>query len=224
MVDVAKWVDTPAVRRLGRRSSDHDSRRERLVEAAIAAIEAEGPGVGTAKIAERAGLPRPHVYRVFASKDDLDAAVTRAVSADLRERVRPTMARPGTAAEIVRGVVAAFVTWASDHPQLYRFLAARQQTRATHRQRTGRSRFLGEIVTAATAYLRSGDIDHEVPDGVLASLMGMVDAGIIWWLDHHDEDEVAVVARLTRQALLILRDMLDELGLELSDDAVLGPL
>lgn len=224
MVDVAKWVDTPAVRRLARRAPDQDSRRERLVEAAIAAIEAEGPGVGTAKIAERAGLPRPHVYRVFASKDDLDAAVTRAASADLRERLRPTMAVPGTPAEIVRGVVAASVSWASEHPQLYRFLAARQQTRTIHRHRTGRRRFLDDLVAAATAYLRSGNIEHQVPDGLLAGLVGMVDAGIIWWLDHHDEDETAVVDRLSRQVLLILRDMLDQLGLTLSEDAVLGPL
>src|SRR5690349_15505504 len=49
------------------------TRRDQLVAAALSCIEEFGPGVGMGQIAERAGVPRPHVYRVIASKDELDA-------------------------------------------------------------------------------------------------------------------------------------------------------
>jgi hypothetical protein len=66
-------------------------------------------------------------------------------------------------------------------------MAARRQTKALHRARLGRTRFLGEVVAASTAYLQTSDVDVDVdvqaPDGILAGLMGMVDASIIWWLD-----------------------------------------
>ncbi len=205
------------------RAAASGTRRDELVAAAIEAIEEEGPSVGLARIAERAGVLRPNVYRLFASKDELDDAVIRIAGSALVDEIRPTLMRSGTPVEIVSGVIGASVAWAAEHPNLYRFMAARRQTRSLHRARVGRTRFLGEVVKAATAYLRSEDIEHDVPDGVLAGLMGMVDASIIWWLDHADEQQDEVVARLTRQVVLILRDLLGQLGFEVSEDRVLDP-
>jgi AcrR family transcriptional regulator len=218
---MSHWVDTAATRRSTRHSERRAAQRQQIVEAAAAAIEELGLNVGTAEIAQRAGVARPHVYRHFDSKDDLDDAVANRAATELVERVRPTMTRTGTPPEIVGGVVREAVAWAAEHPNLYRFMAARQQTKAMHRARMGRTRFLDEIVHAATAYLRSRDIDQEAPDGILAGLMGMADASIIWWLDHRDESQEAVVERVTRQAWLILSDMLRQLGLPISDDTVL---
>lgn len=226
-----KWVDPAAVRRAGWPSgapaSASQERREQIVAAAVRTIEELGPEVGTAQIAERAGVPRPHVYRHFTGKDDLEEEVTRVAAADLIERVRPTITRPGTLAEIVRGSVEAAVGWAAEHPNLYRFIAARQQTRALHRTRMGgRGRFLTLFVDAVADYLSAdGATPPELPDGVLAGLMGMVDSSIIWWLDHHDEDQVAVVDRLARQVQLILVDLLAQLGMPVpTADAVLAPV
>lgn len=236
MVDRTTWVDPSAVRRPSRpsrsaapptddRGGDAGAqRRQQIVAAAVRTIEELGPQVGTAQIAERAGVPRPHVYRHFTSKEDLEEEVTRAAAADLVERVRPTMTRAGTLAEIVRGSVEAAVGWAAEHPHLYRFMAARHQTRALHGTRMGRGRFLTLFVDAMADYLRTDDeAPPELPDGVLAGLMGMVDASIIWWLDHHDEDQVAVVDRIARQVQVILTDLLAQLGMPAATEAVLHP-
>jgi len=222
VVDVAKWVDTTAVRRATRDSSRRAPKRAQIVLAATDAIEEHGLAVNTAQIAERAGVARPHVYRHFDSKDDLDDEVARYAAGELVARVRPTMVRNGTPPEIIRGVIAEAVGWAAEHPNLYRFMAARQQTKAMHRARLGRTRFLGEIVDASSAYLRAKQLDEDVPDGILAGLMGMVDASIIWWLDHDDEQQEQVVERLARQVWLILGNMLTELGLPIDDDTVLA--
>lgn len=222
-----RWVDTTANRRATRLSDHRAERRAHIVEAAAAAIEEYGVGVGTAQIAARAGVARPHVYRHFDSKDDLDDAVARYAATALVEQVRPSLTRTGRPLEIVRGVVAESIGFAREHPNLYRFMAARQQTRARHRERLGqtrwgRTRFLGEVVDASTAYLKARDLDVEVPAGVLAGLMGMVDASIIWWLDHQDEQQEVVVDRVARQVWLVLRELLASLGLPIDDDTVLA--
>jgi AcrR family transcriptional regulator len=218
-VDLAKWVDTAVTRRSTAHESHRASRREEIVIAAAAAIEEYGAGVGAAQIADRAGVARPHVYRHFGSKEDLECEVLRLAATLLIEAVRPAMRRSGTAPVIIEGVIAAAIEWASEHPNLYRFMAARQQTKATHRARLGRTRFLSEVVDAASSYLRTPGVRGEVPDGVMAGLMGMVDAGIIWWLDHRDETQAEVVTRIAHQVWIVLRDLAQDMGLSIDDDS-----
>lgn len=220
MVDVVKWVDSTVRRRTAKEALESDARRAQVVQAAIDAIEEGGAAVGMGQIAERAGIPRPNVYRHFASKEQLDAEVARFAATELIRRVRPHLTRSGTPAEIVGGLVAPCVAWAGEHPHLFRFLAAQQQTKALHRARLGRTRLLSEIVDAARNYLRETPLSSEPPEGVLVGVMGMVDASIIWWFDHHDETEVELVARLTRQVTAVLIDALAQTGLAVGDDMV----
>jgi hypothetical protein len=51
--------------------------------------------------------------------------------------------------------------------------------------------------------------------------MGMVDAGIIWWLDHHDESQPEVVTRVAHQVWLVLRDVAQNVGLAIDDESLL---
>lgn len=222
MVDVARWVDSTVARRI-RKVGDDPGRREMLVAAATAAIDEQGPGVGMAQIAERAGIPRPHAYRYVESKKQLDLDVARKASADLLSEMRPHLTRRGTPYDVVHGIVEVIVEWATQHPNLYRFIAAQKQTKALHQARMGRSRFLDELVAAMAAYLRPTDVVPTAPDGVLAGIIGMVDAGVTWWLDHKDETQDEVVDRLTRQVTLVLEDMLAQLGFEVPDDMVFDP-
>ena len=222
MVDVAKWVDSTVARRV-RKVGDDPGRRSLLVAAATAAIDEEGPGVGMAQIAERAGIPRPHAYRYVESKKQLDLDVARGASADLLTAIRPRLSRSGTPYEIVHGIIEVITAWAARHPNLYRFIAAQKQTKALHQVRMGRSRFLDELIAAMAAYLEPTDAAPQAPDGVLAGVIGMVDAGVIWWLDHEDETQQEVVDRLSRQVTLVLEDMLVQLGYDVPDEMVFGP-
>ncbi|KAA1424057.1 TetR/AcrR family transcriptional regulator [Nocardioides antri] len=222
MVDVAKWVDSTVARRL-RKAGDDPGRRQVLVEAAAAAIDEQGPQVGMGQIAERAGIPRPHVYRYVESKKQLDLEVARKASADLLTELRPQLSRRGTPYDVVHGILEVTVKWAVEHPNLYRFLAAQGQSKTLHQARMGRSRVLDELVAAMAAYLRPTEVVPTAPDGVLAGLIGMVDAGITWWLDHKDETQDEVVDRLSRQVTLVLKDMLGQLGFDVPDDMVFEP-
>lgn len=221
MVDVARWLDSAVARAVPKRAGDE--RRMRVILAAADAIDELGPEVGMAEVADRAGVQRPNVYRLFDGREQLDAEVARFAASELVRRVRPRFSRPGTAQEVISGVIEAAVAWAAEHPNLYRFLAAQRQTRTWHRARMGRTRFLGEIVDAMGVYMRSNAMTSDPPDGVLAGLMGMVDASIIWWLDHHDETQEQVTARLTRQVELVLRDVLEQAGIDVAVDLVYDP-
>lgn len=224
MVDVAKWVDSTVRRRTAKEALDSDDRRDDLVAAAAAAIDELGPAVRMAQIAERAGIPRPNVYRHFRSKDDLDAEVARHASNQLIELIRPGLRRGGRPHEVIRGLVAPSFAWAAEHPHLYRFLAAQRQTRALHRARTGRPQLLDEVVATMGLHVQHKGELGKAPEGVLAGLMGMIDASVLWWLDHRDETEDHAVDRVSRQIEIVLADLLGQLGMELPEDVVLAPL
>lgn len=214
MSEAAKWTDRTVVRRARHaRSAESDERRAAIVDAALEVIEALGPTVGTSQIAERAGVPRPHVYRHFESKEELDAEITRRASAQLREAVRPTLTTGKPIPEVLHDAIGTAVGWAAEHPNLYRFLAARQQTRALHRVRLGRGRFLDMFVEAAAGITGAATDPGPVPDGVLAGMVGMIDSSIIWWLDHDDESQVDVVVRLSRQVMVVVADLFAQHGL-----------
>jgi AcrR family transcriptional regulator len=200
-----------------------DERRTRVIAAAAQAIDERGPNASMARVAELAGIPRPHIYRHIESKDVLDLEVARLASADLIERVRPQFSRAGTPYDVIHGALAPIVDWAADHPNLYRFIAAQKQTKSLHRVRMGRSRFIDEVYAAMVAYLRPTEFVGDAPDGVLASVIGMADAGVIWWLDHKDETQDEVVERLARQITVVLKDALEHLGLHVPEDMVFDP-
>ncbi|MFT4286298.1 TetR/AcrR family transcriptional regulator [Nocardioides sp.] len=213
----AKRTDTTAARRSGGGSSP--ARRERLVLAAVAEIDANGPEPAVAAIAERAGVPRPHVYRIFASRDELDEAVVAYTAAELLDRLTPPPGSQGAVNEMVHDRIASAVGWAAEHPNLYRFLALRTQTLTMQNARAG---LLGAIVDTVVGLVGEDALDRGLLERVLAGLIAMVDTGIVWWLEHADETREEVIVRLTRQAQAVLLDLVAQLGLPLQPDTELS--
>src|SRR3954451_22601555 len=120
-------VDTRAAHARDGRSTRWDPhRRERrlaIINAAIAAIEEHGPDVLTAQIADRAGVPRTHVYRHFDGTPALDLAVSTHVASQLGQTIRSGLTGGGTAMAIIGGAIDQHLGWVEAHPNLYRFLA-----------------------------------------------------------------------------------------------------
>ena len=208
MVDVVKWVDSTVRRRSANEALESDARRAQIVTAAIGAIEDLGTQASMTEIAKRAGLPRPNIYRHFASREQLDAEVARLAATELIRRVRPSLGQPGTLHEVIRNVIAPCVTWAAEHPNLYRFLASQQQTNSPKDQPS----LLNELIEATHVYLHSTALPQIPPDGIMAGLVGMVDSSVIWWLDHPDESKDQLIDRLTRQVVVAGADLFAQLG------------
>ncbi|MEV8505717.1 helix-turn-helix domain-containing protein [Actinoplanes sp. NPDC051475] len=214
MNEAATRRDTIAARRAGRGADERARRREQIVHAAVRAIEEHGSGAGLGAVADQAGLPRPHVYRHFASKDDLDQEVARFAARLLSAWIRPALTASGTPPKVVHGIIGRVLEWAVDHPNLYRF-----------RARLGQFAAVPELSRAGVAYLRAAGYDMRPPAHVVAGVIGMVDASILWWLDHPEEMDIAALTdRLAAQVWLILADLLDHIGRPLDPANELTPV
>lgn len=209
MVDVGRLVDSAAAR--AKRATADAGRIGKLVAAALEAVEAHGPNVGMGRIAELAGIPRPHVYRYFNNKDELDLEVVRVATSDLATALRPSLSISGTVSEIVTEVVSTIVGWAGLHPQLFRFVASQPGARELMHQ---------ELLKTFQAYMSDAGFEAEVPPAGVAAVIGMGDAGIRWWLDHQDETQEEVTIRLSRYATAIVYDFADRLGITIPPDMV----
>lgn len=201
----------------GRRASSPNERREEIVRAAAAAVDQLGPEVSTGQIAEHAGLPRPHIYRHFASKSDLDRAVVRYASHALKSRIRATLAGSGTPLELIRAPIGATASWAQAHPNLFRFLVRQPPAQADHPRAGGAFAF--ELTAVARRYLIMLGADPAPAERVMVGLIGMVNATVSWWLDNRDLSLDSISDRLTDQCWLLLDLMARELGIDLDPHA-----
>jgi AcrR family transcriptional regulator len=212
MSDAGVKRDTIAARRAAVAADDRAERRQRIVEAAVRAIEEHGGDAGLGAVADQAGLPRPHVYRHFTGKDDLDQEVARHAARLLGAWIRPSLTARGTPSQVINGIVGQVLCWAIQHPHLYRFRARRD------------SGAVGQLGDAIAAYLRAAGHEARPPAHIVAGVIGLVDGGVIWWLDHRDETTPEELGEwLAAQVGLVLGDMLARAGHRLDPTAELTP-
>jgi AcrR family transcriptional regulator len=208
----------------GRSTRWDPHRRERrlsIINAAIAAIEEHGPDVLTAQIADRAGVPRTHVYRHFEGKPALDLAVSTQVAHQLGQTIRAGMAGGGTAMAIIRGAIDQHLAWVEQHPNLYRFLAQhsyRVRTDELGSAGDAKSVFAAELTALISAYMVALGLDTEPAERVMVGVVGLVDATAAWWLDRSQLSRETVTGELTEQVWLLLDRTTRRLGLELNPD------
>jgi AcrR family transcriptional regulator len=212
---------TPHAVRDGRSTRWDPHRRERrlsIINAAIAAIEEHGPDVLTAQIADRAGVPRTHVYRHFDGKPALDLAVSTHVANQLGQSIRSGLAGGGSAMAIIGGAIDQHLAWVEAHPNLYRFLAQhsfRVRTDSLGSAGDAKSVFAAELTALISAYMVALGLATEPAERVMVGVVGLVDATAAWWLDRSDLSREAVTAELTEAVWLLLDRTTRQLGLEL---------
>src|SRR3954466_12153855 len=143
----------------GRSTRWDPHRRERrvaIIEAAIVAIEEYGPDALTAQVAEKAGVPRTHVYRHFEGKQALDLAVSRHAARRIGESIRGGLAQAGSARTIIGSAIDGHLEWVEAHPNLYRFLAQHAYAVATTGSPAAddaKAAFAGELSVLLARYM-----------------------------------------------------------------------
>lgn len=206
----------------GRSTRWDPHRRERrlsIINAAIAAIEEHGPDVLTAQIAQRAGVPRTHVYRHFDGKPALDLAVSTHVATQIAQRIRTGLTSGGTAIAIIGGAVDQHLGWVEAHPNLYRFLAQhsyRVRTDAVGTAGDAKAVFAAELTTLFSRYLTALGVSTEPAERVIVGVVGLVDATAAWWLGHPDLPRATIAAELTDEVWLLIERTSRQLGVVLA--------
>jgi AcrR family transcriptional regulator len=102
------------------------ARRRELVEAAVRAVREHGAQVGMDEVAATAGTSKTVLYRHFADRAGLYAAVAHRVDGTIvRGITRAAGEEPSAAREpraVIRAVIAAYLHLVEDDPEVYRFI------------------------------------------------------------------------------------------------------
>jgi AcrR family transcriptional regulator len=108
--------------RATRWDTHRDQRRGELVQAAVRAIDQHGPDVTIADIAAEAGVSKPVLYRYFADKDELHAAVGMWGADEVLAGMIPALQSDAPVQERVARAVDAYLTTLEEHPQVFLLL------------------------------------------------------------------------------------------------------
>jgi AcrR family transcriptional regulator len=213
----------------GRSTRWDPHRRERrlaIITAAVDAIEEYGPQALTAQIAEKAGVPRTHVYRHFDGKPALDLAVSAHIGNEIARRIRSGLAGGGSPLTIIGGAIDQHLGWIEAHPNLYRFLAQHAYTvRATgsHEADDAKAALATELTAVFQRYTQLG-VEATPAERIIVGVVGLVDATAAWWLERREPARAVLTAELTERVWLLIDAGARQLGLSLDPDQVLPTL
>ncbi len=200
--------------------------RAEFVAAAYRAITAHGSGVSMDDIAKEAGSSKPRLYRNFADKDDLYAAIAQQMSDDIYRRIRPDFnfvlspprAALNEAITCYAGVIAA-------NPAVFRFLSdTRSQPNG---RRAGFSLGIGHdianrVSTIAEDVLGSAVTDVSGVEMTAHAAVGAVLSATDQWLDSVPAIDESSVARFVAELSPLVWGLLDAFlrhrGIELDPD------
>ena len=219
-------------RRAARWDEHNATRRERIVNAAIEAIQAAPDGVEpkVQDIAERAGMVRTVVYRHFNGREELNRTVQRRLVEQMYDAITAGLSLEGTIPEIIHRTVAAYVNWVAENPKLYlaatRDLGDGKPSEAAVGIDSLARNVMSVIGFAAGLLASDVVIDPKLLEpmvyGVIAQARGMVEhwartpAGAL--------SQKLVVEALSRSIWFQIHGLAGDIGIELNEDLELREL
>ncbi|MDG3016123.1 TetR/AcrR family transcriptional regulator [Speluncibacter jeojiensis] len=162
-------------------------RREQILDAAIASIDESGTDVGVQQIAERAGVPRSVVYRIFKDRGDLDEQLRARILDRLLTHIAPALHPEGTVGEAISRAVSTYLSWIVESPRLHQFLGIGSPSRRTTGSRavTGTKTAIGvQLTTLLESVLTRAGRDPAPAEPLAFGLIGLVDVSVNRWLTH----------------------------------------
>jgi AcrR family transcriptional regulator len=174
-------------------------RRGEMVQAAIEAVRTHGPGVSVAEIAATAGITKPVLYRHFTDRADLQRAVGEQAAQMLLARMAPEIDPDREPAQLVRGVVDAFLAGIEDEPQLWRFVVHHPVERAAGAEvvEDARQQIARMLAMVIGERLRALGLDSGGAEAWAQGLVGMVQSAGDWWLERRTMSRAALTDYLT---------------------------
>jgi len=173
--------------------------RAELIEATLRAIDEFGPDLSIDDVVKTAGVPRPKLYRFFADKETLFAAVGARVQEQVMQRVVAQFHLTLTARELVRSAVTAYVDMVDERPNVFRFLVGSHfsdnSSKATLLE--GGRQLADATVDVTAAIVESIGGDAANLHYSVDAMLGAVALGVLRWLNEPTISKDAVIEELT---------------------------
>jgi AcrR family transcriptional regulator len=209
---------SPAPRdgRSTRWSAHRETRRDELVLAAVAAIDARGPQAGIGEIAAAAGVSKPVLYRYFADKADLHAAVGSWGAGVVMERLLPAFLSEGSVKQRVDLACEAYLAAIEEHPNVFLLLVA-HRVEGTGTSSDPLADGKAAIAAAMARVLGDGGVDAAGAEPWAHGLVGLGLSTGEWWLTRRTMSRAAVRGYLAAFVWHAFEGLAREYGVDLTD-------
>ncbi|MEU6559347.1 TetR/AcrR family transcriptional regulator [Nocardia nova] len=196
--------------------------REQLLDAAIRAIDMNGPAVTMREIAAEASIPKPTLYRFFIDKQEMMVALGERVRETILGRISSMPLTPeATLSDIVHFALAGYADILIEHPNVFRFLDITPTPIGTMDEALKNPR----AVAAAVAGLLEVALRAlgGVPQNAMinaAMIVGAVTTAGNWWLGQSDPSDGAqeFVSRVEKSVLMMVSVAAEESGVIIDFD------
>lgn len=185
----------------------HGDLRRALLEAAIQAIDEDGPRqFSLRRLAQGLNVSHAAAYRHFRDVDDLVAAVAEEGMRQMAEALQKVAAETDDIREAMLGCAVAYVRFGLDHPGLYRAMIS-ETTQREPAPKAAADRVFAvpvELMQRAQAegYVRAGD-NVEQARAAWAMVHGLLDLNLRGQLGNASDDEILDQTRRLVGAFLV---------------------
>jgi AcrR family transcriptional regulator len=182
------------------RAEAREAKRQRLLDAAVAVVRREGPGVSMDEIAAEAGVTKPIFYRVFGDREGLTKALADRFADELAGSLQGAITTAPTDRDRVRAAIDAYVAFIEREPAIVRFLIHRSldTVEETGIALSGFVNRLGQLITQAIGEgLRQQGLDSGAAEPWAYGIVGAVHLAGDWWLERRTMPRERLVDYLT---------------------------
>ena len=205
--------------RRDRWDAHRQQRRGQFVAAALRVLTDRGPELPMEAVAAEAGVAKPVLYRYFADKEDLVAALGELGSDLLLARLLPAIAADLPARQRVRQAVDAYFSVIEENPNLY-WLLARNPSAGGGAGQVARSKELisSRLADVLEEYLRVFGLDAALAEPWAHGVTGLVQATGEGWLLRRTIGRDRVVEVVTDLIWAAFAGTLAEAGIRIDPD------
>ena len=209
---------SPGDGRSTRWSAHREARRDELVLAAVAAIDEHGPRAGIDEIAAAAGVSKPVLYRYFADKADLHAAVGSWGAGVVMERLLPAFTSEGSVKERVDRACEAYLAAIEEHPNVFLLLVTHRVQGDTDPLADGKAAIAAAMARVLGDTLRELGVDAGGAEPWAYGLVGLGLSTGEWWLTRRTMSRAAVRGYLAAFVWHAFEGLAREYGVDLDSN------
>jgi AcrR family transcriptional regulator len=173
-------------------------KKRELLDAAIRAIERDGPRVSMREMAAEANVTKPILYRHFGAKGGLYQAIAERYATELLDRIRDALARGVPSRDLLVATLDTYLAFLERRTQVHRFLMERALAERPGPGQAFLSGFRERIAVELEGELRNRvtTLGRQEATVWAHAVVGMAESAGEWWLEQEQTSRREIVEQL----------------------------